>query len=122
VNQSLAEHSRASAEQGRARGGERDRAMEVLSSLTFIVLYGVSYGMVLFTISIGLVVTMGLMRVLNMAHGVFAAFGGYVALTLMNQFSVDIVWAILAATCVVALLSLPIERLFFVRLYTAPEL
>ena len=64
--------------------------MEVLSSLTFIVLYGVSYGMVLFTISIGLVVTMGLMRVLNMAHGVFAAFGGYIALTLMHQYSVSL--------------------------------
>ena len=62
-------------------------AMEFLSTLSFIILYGVSYGLVLFTISIGLVVTMGLMRVLNMAHGVFAALGGYVALSLMNQFS-----------------------------------
>ena len=96
--------------------------MTLLSTLSFILLYGVSYGLVLFTISIGLVVTMGLMRVLNMAHGVFAALGGYITLTLMNQFSVDIAWAILAAACVVALLSLPIERLFFVRLYTAPEL
>jgi branched-chain amino acid transport system permease protein len=97
-------------------------AMSLLSTLSFILLYGVSYGLVLFTISIGLVVTMGLMRVLNMAHGVFAALGGYITLTLMNQFSVDIAWAILAAACVVALLSLTIERLFFVRLYTAPEL
>jgi branched-chain amino acid transport system permease protein len=96
--------------------------MTLLSTLSFILLYGVSYGLVLFTISIGLVVTMGLMRVLNMAHGVFAALGGYITLTLMNQFSVDIAWAILAAAGVVALLSLPIERLFFVRLYTAPEL
>jgi branched-chain amino acid transport system permease protein len=96
--------------------------MSLLSTLSFILLYGVSYGLVLFTISIGLVVTMGLMRVLNMAHGVFAALGGYITLTLMNQFSVDIAWAILAAACVVALLSLTIERLFFVRLYTAPEL
>jgi branched-chain amino acid transport system permease protein len=96
--------------------------MEVLSSFAFIVLYGVSYGMVLFTISIGLVVTMGLMRVLNMAHGVFAAFGGYVALTLMNQYAVSLWVALLIAIAVVALFSVPIERLFFARLYTGSEL
>jgi len=96
--------------------------MTLPSTLIFIVLYGVSYGLVLFTISIGLVVTMGLMRVLNMAHGVFAALGGYITLTLMNQFSANIALAVLVAACVVAILSLPIERLFFVRLYKAPEL
>jgi branched-chain amino acid transport system permease protein len=96
--------------------------MDVLSSLAFIVLYGVSYGMVLFTISIGLVVTMGLMRVLNMAHGVFAAFGGYVALTLMNQYAVSLWVALLIAIAVVAVFSVPIERLFFARLYTGSEL
>jgi branched-chain amino acid transport system permease protein len=96
--------------------------VEVLSSLTFIILYGVSYGMVLFTISIGLVVTMGLMRVLNMAHGVFAAFGGYVTLTLIHQYSLSLGVALVVAIAVVTLLSLPIERLFFARLYMAPEL
>jgi hypothetical protein len=34
-------------------------AMEFLSTLSFIILYGVSYGLVLFTISIGLVVRWG---------------------------------------------------------------
>jgi branched-chain amino acid transport system permease protein len=96
--------------------------MEALASLTFIVLYGVSYGMVLFTISIGLVVTMGLMRVLNMAHGVFAAFGGYVALTLMHQYSISLGLALLIAVIAVTLFSWPVERLFFARLYAAPEL
>jgi len=96
--------------------------MEALSALAFIVLYGVSYGMVLFTISIGLVVTMGLMRVLNMAHGVFAAFGGYAALTLMNQYSVSLGLALLVAVIAVTILSWPVERIFFARLYTASEL
>jgi branched-chain amino acid transport system permease protein len=78
--------------------------------------------MVLFTISIGLVVTMGLMRVLNMAHGVFAAFGGYVALTLMNQYGFGLGSALLIAVVAVALFSVPIERIFFARLYAASEL
>ena len=38
-----------------------------------------AYGMILFVISIGLSVTMGLMRVVNLAHGAFAMIGGYIA-------------------------------------------
>ena len=44
-----------------------------------ILLDGVAYGMILFIISVGLTVTMGLMRVVNLAHGAFAMVGGYVA-------------------------------------------
>jgi branched-chain amino acid transport system permease protein len=42
-----------------------------------ILLDGIAYGMILFIISVGLTVTMGLMRVVNLAHGAFAMFGGY---------------------------------------------
>src|ERR1700731_2496168 len=56
-----------------------------MSLLAFILLYGVSYGLVLCLISIGLVITMGLMRVVNLAHGSFAAIGGYVAVSLMSN-------------------------------------
>ena len=42
-----------------------------------ILLDGLAYGMVLFIISVGLTVTMGLMRVINLAHGAFAMIGGY---------------------------------------------
>lgn len=44
-----------------------------------ILLDGVAYGMTLFIISVGLTVTMGLMRVVNLAHGCFAMIGGYIA-------------------------------------------
>jgi branched-chain amino acid transport system permease protein len=57
-----------------------------------------------------------------MAHGVFAAFGGYVALTLMNEFSIGLASSLIIAVVIVTLFSIPIERLFFVRLYRAPEL
>jgi branched-chain amino acid transport system permease protein len=39
----------------------------------------VAYGSVLFVISVGMSVTMGLMRFINLAHGAFAMFGGYAA-------------------------------------------
>ena len=50
-----------------------------------ILLDGVAYGMVLFIISVGLTVTMGLMRVVNLAHGAFAMVGGYVAAVMTEQ-------------------------------------
>lgn len=95
---------------------------ELLSTLSFIVLYGVSYGVVLFTISIGLVVTMGLMRIINLAHGAFAALGGYLAASLMNQLSMSFWLAVPLAVVAVALFSVLVERLFYVYLYTATEL
>lgn len=93
-----------------------------LSSLTFILLYGISYGMVLFAVSIGLVITMGLMRVINLAHGVFAAIGGYIALTAMNEYSLSLWFGVPIACFIAIAISVPVERIFFTRLYTAPEL
>lgn len=51
----------------------------MLSFALTILLDGISYGMVLFIISVGLTITMGLMRIVNLAHGSFAMIGGYVA-------------------------------------------
>jgi branched-chain amino acid transport system permease protein len=51
----------------------------MLSFALTVLLDGVSYGMILFLISVGLTVTMGLMRLVNLAHGAFAMIGGYVA-------------------------------------------
>lgn len=95
---------------------------DVASSLTFILLYGVSYGLVLFTISIGLVITMGLMRVMNLAHGAFAAIGGYLAVTLMTNGGIPFLLAVALAVALVVAISVVLERLIFVNLYGAPEL
>ncbi len=95
---------------------------DVLSALSFVAIYGISYGVVLFTISVGLVVMMGLMRVVNMAHGVFAAVGGYITVSLMNAHGVPFAFAALIAVLAVAAGSVVVERIFFVKLYGAPEL
>jgi branched-chain amino acid transport system permease protein len=52
---------------------------------------GVAYGSVLFVISVGMSVTMGLMNFINLAHGVFAMFGGYSAVWLMKRFGLPFV-------------------------------
>ncbi len=60
--------------------------MVSLSLLTSILVDGVAYAMILFMITIGLSMTMGLMRVVNLAHGAFAMFGGFLAATLPELF------------------------------------
>ena len=93
-----------------------------MSTLAFILLYGVSYGLLLCIIAIGLVVTMGLMRVVNLAHGAFAAIGGYIAVGLMTEAGVAFPLAVAAAVLGVTAFSFAVERAFFVHLYGASEL
>jgi len=94
----------------------------ILSALVFVLLYGVSYGVVLFTISVGLVLTLGLMRVINLAHGAFAAIGGYLAVALMNEAGVPFAAAVAIAVAATAAISVVVERLFYVDLYRASDL
>ena len=46
---------------------------------------GAAYGMLLFLMSVGLSVTLGMMNFVNLAHCSFAMLGGYVTVTLMNR-------------------------------------
>src|SRR6185437_7559523 len=93
-----------------------------LSALVSIVFHGLAYAMVLYLISVGLSVTMGLMGFVNLAHGVFAMAGGYVAVGLMGRAGVPFVLAVPAAFLAVAAASTLIERTLYARLYGASEL
>jgi|SRR5665213_1849806 len=86
----------------------------VLVSIAFL---GFAYGMVLYLISVGLSVTMGLMGFVNLAHGVFAMAGGYATVTLMNRYGVPFFAALAGAFVIVALLGLVLERTLYARLY-----
>ena len=81
-----------------------------------------AYGMVLFIISIGLSVTMGLMKVVNLAHGAFAMIGGYIASYATQQMGLPFGIGILAAVIGTVLVAIPLERLLYRRIYGAPEL
>jgi branched-chain amino acid transport system permease protein len=93
-----------------------------LSSLVSVAFHGVAYGMILYVISVGLSVTMGLMGFANLAHGVFAMAGGYVMLSAMSRLGLPFPLALAAAVVAVALASVLLERLLYSRLYTASEL
>jgi branched-chain amino acid transport system permease protein len=93
----------------------------MLSFALTVLLDGISYGMVLFIISVGLTVTMGLMRVINLAHGSFAMIGGYVAGYLTQQ-GTDFFLALFLAAVAAGLLGALCEVTVIRPLYRKGEL
>ena len=87
-----------------------------------IAFHGVAYAMVLYVISVGLSLTMGMLNFVNLAHGVFAMAGGYAALWLMRTEDVPFALSLALSALLVALVSIVLERLLYRRLYGAGEL
>jgi branched-chain amino acid transport system permease protein len=102
----------------RVAGWRVDSIVEIANML----LGGLAAGMVLFIVSVGLSVTMGLMGFVNLAHGGFAMIGGYVVVLAMNRLGVPYVAALALAFIFVAAISMVCERFLYSRLYRAPEL
>jgi branched-chain amino acid transport system permease protein len=86
-----------------------------------VLLDGTAYGMILFIISVGLTVTMGLMRVVNLAHGAFAMMGGYLAATMVQRGLSFLAAAALAALAV-GIIGAVAELALYRPLYRRGEL
>lgn len=95
---------------------------DIAPALISIAFHGLTLAMVLYLISVGLSVTMGLMGFVNLAHGAFAMGGGYAMTTLMNRWGVPFLPALLLAIASVVIASLMIERVLYRRLYGGSEL
>lgn len=93
-----------------------------MQSFLSVAVDALAYGMALFVICIGLSVTMGLMRVVNLAHGAFAMIGGYLASYTTQTLGWNYGVAILIAVVGAIVIAVPIERLLYRRIYGATEL
>ena len=87
-----------------------------------ILIDGLAYGMVLFVIAVGLSVTLGLMRFVNLSHGAFAMVGGYCAALLTREAQWSFWLAVPAAILATALLGGVLEALVLRHLYRRKEL
>ena len=87
-----------------------------------LLLGGVAAGMVLFIVSVGLSITMGLMGFVNLAHGGFAMLGGYAVAHAMKAWGLGFVPALAFGFALIAVASAVLERLLYARLYRAAEL
>jgi len=94
----------------------------MLGNLIGVLFDGIAYGSLLFVISIGLSVTMGLMNFVNLAHGAFAMLGGYACVLLMSRAGVPFLATLPVAFAVAAAAGILLERTLYQRLYRATHL
>lgn len=95
---------------------------QAVSAAISIGFFGLAYAMVLYLISVGLSVTLGLMGVVNLAHGAFAMFGGYAVTELMARAGLPFWAALIAGVVLVAAGGAVLERVLYRRLYGGDEL
>ena len=94
----------------------------MLGPVVGILFDGFAYGMLLFLLSVGLSVTLGMMNFVNLAHCAFAMLGGYVTVTLMNDFKWPFLATLPLAFLAAAVVSVFFERTLYRRLYRASDL
>lgn len=87
-----------------------------LSGLVTQVMIGVSYGMTLVLIALGLSLIFGFMGTINFAHGALFMLGTYFGLAALDITGSFLV-ALMAAPIIVGLLALPVERLSLAPIY-----
>ncbi len=94
----------------------------MLSSLAGVLFDGFAFGMLLFLLSVGLSVTLGMMNFVNLAHCSFAMVGGYATVTLVNQFGWPFLATLPMAFVAGSVLSIVLERLLYRHLYRSSDL
>jgi branched-chain amino acid transport system permease protein len=93
-----------------------------MGNLIGVLFDGVAYGSLLFLISVGLSVTMGLMNFVNLAHGAFAMLGGFVCVTLLSRLGWPFLMTLPLAFLASAAVGFVLERTLYRRLYKASHL
>jgi branched-chain amino acid transport system permease protein len=94
----------------------------VIGQLAVILFDGFAFGMLLFVLSVGLSVTLGLMNFTNLAHCAFGMVGGYVTVMLTRWAGVPFLLTLPFAFLGAAAIAVVLERSIFRLLYRAGEL
>lgn len=94
----------------------------MLGPLVGVLFDGFAYGMLLFLLSVGLSVTLGMMNFVNLAHCAFAMLGAYVTVTFVNDFHWPFFATLPVAFLAAAAAAIVFERIFYRRLYRASDL
>jgi len=83
---------------------------------------GLAYGFLLFIMAVGLSVTMGMMRFVNLAHVSLCMLGGYVTVTAMERFDIPFLATLPLAFLMTGLFSIALERLVLRFFYGTDDL
>ncbi|MDA7418395.1 branched-chain amino acid ABC transporter permease [Xenophilus arseniciresistens] len=93
-----------------------------MNTFSNILIDGLAYGMVLFVIAVGLSVTLGLMRFVNLSHGAFAMVGGYCVALMTREMGWSFWLAVPLAVLATGLLGALLEATVLRHLYQRKEL
>ena len=93
-----------------------------MTSVLTVLFNGVAYGMLLFIMSVGLSVTMGMMNFVNLTQASFSMLGGYIMVAVTQQLGIPFLASLPIAFVVVGIASLVIERLIFRYFYGTDDL
>jgi branched-chain amino acid transport system permease protein len=93
-----------------------------MTAILTVLFNGVAYGMLLFIMSVGLSVTMGMMNFVNLAQASFSMLGGYVMVAVTQKLGIPFLVSLPIAFVVVGIVSLVIERLIFRHFYGTDDL
>lgn len=87
-----------------------------------VLLDGFAYGALLFLMSVGLSITLGLMGFVNLAHMAIAMLGGYALISGTSMLGLPFFPALLLAIVLTSIFGMLIERGLFCFVYGAPPL
>jgi len=87
--------------------------MEIIST---ICVYGFSYGFILFIASVGLSIALGMLGIVNAAHGALLMLGGYIGISVLTLTGSWLL-GLIAAAVACGLISLAINEVFLKRLH-----
>jgi branched-chain amino acid transport system permease protein len=93
--------------------------MHSLATFAGLSIDGIAYGMMLFLISVGLTITLGVMRVVNLAHSAFAMIGGYFTLWATQHLGVNFFAALVLGVAGTMLVGAVLERTLYRWVYEA---
>lgn len=94
----------------------------MISQFAVVLFDGFAFGMLLFVLSVGLSVTLGLMNFINLAHCAFGMVGGYACVLALRWAGIPFLLGLPIAFLTAAAASVVLERTMFRLLYGSDEL
>jgi branched-chain amino acid transport system permease protein len=93
---------------------QESEVVSLLANYSILLVHGLVYGMLLFLVASGLTLVLGMMNVLNIAHGAFYMLGAYIAYSFIKA-EFGFWYALATAPVIIGLLGILVERVLLRR-------
>ncbi len=93
-----------------------------MATIATMLFNGIAYGVLLFIMSVGLSVTLGMMNFVNLAQASLSMLGGYVVIATTQTYGIPFLLGLPIAFVLVGLISIVLERVVFRHFYGADDL